>query len=114
MDVVVNILTNLAFHKRKISIFGGNQLRPNIHIKDMIRAYDLIINTDDKIVNNEIFNIGFENKTVSKIAENVKAIVGEDVKLEFVKSDDNRSYHISSSKIQKNLNLILNILFQMQ
>ena len=69
----------------------------------MIRAYDLIINTDDKIVNNEIFNIGFENKTVSKIAENVKAIVGEDVKLEFVKSDDNRSYHISSSKIQKKL-----------
>lgn len=103
LDVVVNILTNLAFHKRKISIFGGNQLRPNIHIKDMIRAYDLIINTDDKIVNNEIFNIGFENKTVSKIAENVKAIIGEDVKLEFVKSDDNRSYHISSSKIQKKL-----------
>ncbi len=104
LDVVVNILTNLAFHKRKISVFGGNQLRPNIHIKDMIRAYDLIINTDDKIVNNEIFNIGFENKTVSKIAENVKTIIGEDVKLEFVKSDDNRSYHISSNKLQKKLN----------
>ena len=104
LDVVVNILTNLAFHKRKISVFGGNQLRPNIHIKDMIRAYDLIINTDDKIVNNEIFNIGFENKTVLKIAENVKTIIGEDVELEFINSDDNRSYHISSNKLQKKLN----------
>ena len=39
LDVVVNILTNLAYHNRKISIFGGAQLRPNIHIKDMVNAY---------------------------------------------------------------------------
>tara|TARA_A100001011_G_C14300603_1_gene840599 strand:+ start:58 stop:1038 length:981 start_codon:yes stop_codon:yes gene_type:complete len=104
LDVIVNILTNLAFNKRKISIFGGEQLRPNIHIKDMIRAYDLIIETDDKKINNEIFNIGFENKSVLEIGKDVKNIVGEDVKLEFVKTDDNRSYHISSDKLKKKLN----------
>ena len=42
-DVVVNILTNLAYHKRKISVFGGQQLRPNIHIKDMVRVYEILI-----------------------------------------------------------------------
>ena len=43
LDVVVNIFTNLAFNKRKISIFGGSQLRPNIHIVDMIRVYEKIL-----------------------------------------------------------------------
>ena len=39
LDVVVNILSNLAFHNRKITVFGGNQLRPNIHITDMVNVY---------------------------------------------------------------------------
>ena len=43
LDLVVNILSNLAYHKREISVFGGNQLRPNIHIKDMVRAYELLL-----------------------------------------------------------------------
>ena len=38
LDVVVNILTNLAYHKREITVFGGTQLRPNIHIEDMDEA----------------------------------------------------------------------------
>ena len=38
LDVVVNILSNLAYHKRKITVFGGDQLRPNIHIKDMVKV----------------------------------------------------------------------------
>ncbi len=104
LDVVVNILTNLAYHTRKISVFGGSQLRPNIHIDDMIRVYDLIIDTDNNKINGEIFNAGHENKTVLKIAENVKNIVGKDIKLELVKTDDNRSYHISSNKIIEMLN----------
>ena len=104
LDVVVNILTNLAYHKRKISIFGGNQLRPNIHIKDMVQAYDLLIEADKEIVSHQIFNAGYENQSVSDLGESVKEIVGEDVILEKQKTDDNRSYHISSEKIKKVLN----------
>jgi len=104
LDLVVNILTNFAFHKREITVLGGGQLRPNIHIQDMARAYELFIEIDDKKINGEIFNIGFENKTVDQLSSNVKEIIGEDIKILRSVSNDNRSYHISSDKIFKLLN----------
>jgi len=101
LDVVVNILTNLAYHKREISIFGGKQLRPNIHIEDMVRAYDALIEAPKEKVSGEIFNAGYENSSVLKLANTVKNIIGEDVKLNTKPTNDNRSYHISSKKIKK-------------
>ncbi len=104
LDVIVNILSNIGFHKREITIFGGDQLRPNIHIKDMIRAYHSIIEADPDKINGEVFNAGWENKSVKSIAFTVKNVLGEDIKLSVTPTDDNRSYHISSEKINKKLN----------
>ena len=101
LDLVVNILTNLAYKKRNVSVFGGQQLRPNIHIEDMVEVYELLIEADKKKVSGQIFNAGYENQTVLQLAETVKKVIGDDVKLEKTKSDDNRSYHISSRKIEK-------------
>ena len=101
LDVIVNIFTNLAFHKNEISIFGGNQLRPNIHIKDMAEAYDILINAKKSQVSGEVFNAGYENKTVLDLANTVKKVIGEDVELKSTPTNDNRSYHISSEKIKK-------------
>lgn len=101
LDVVVNILTNLAYHKRKISILGGNQLRPNIHIHDMVRVYDAVINSPKSKISGEIFNVGHDNHSVSELGNIVKNIIGSDVEIESIKSNDNRSYHISSKKIKK-------------
>lgn len=103
LDLVVNIFTNLAYHKRKISIFGGNQLRPNIHIYDMVRAYETLITSPDEKVSGEIFNAGYHNHTVSELGNIVKSKIGNDVVLETIQSNDNRSYHISSEKIKKKL-----------
>tara|TARA_B100001540_G_C15814029_1_gene646088 strand:- start:2871 stop:3848 length:978 start_codon:yes stop_codon:yes gene_type:complete len=103
-DLVVNILTNLAFNKREITVLGGKQLRPNIHISDMVRAYVHLIKADKKIVYNQIFNVGYQNQSVNKIAKIVKKIIGSDVRINVKKSNDNRSYHISSNKIKKILN----------
>ena len=100
-DLVVNILTNNAFNKRKIIVFGGNQLRPNIHIKDMINAYLKVIEADKKIVSGQIFNAGFENRTVTELAKKVKNIIGKNIEIVYKKTDDNRSYHVSSDKIYK-------------
>ena len=100
---MVNILTNLAYHNREITVFGGDQLRPNIHIDDMIRSYDLLINTDKNLINKKIFNVGYDNFPVIEIAKKVKKIIGDDVKLQLVPTDDNRSYHISSKKIKDEL-----------
>ena len=106
LDLVVNILTNVAFHKREIKIFGGNQLRPNIHIKDMIEAYLVLIKTPKEKIYRKIFNIGFENQTVENLAISVKEVIGSDVRLTKKHSNDNRSYHISSKKIQEELGFL--------
>jgi nucleoside-diphosphate-sugar epimerase len=103
LDVVVNILTNLAFHKREISVFGGKQLRPNIHIKDMVDAYIALLNAPKEKIAGEIFNAGFENQTVLELAETVQKVVGQDVKLIATSTNDNRSYHISSKKIAEKI-----------
>jgi len=103
LDVVVNILTNLAYHKREISVFGGNQLRPNIHIKDMAEAYILLLNSPKEKVAGKVFNVGYENQTVLELAETTKSVIGDDVKLVTSKTHDNRSYHISSKKIKDEL-----------
>ena len=98
-DVVVNILTNLAYHKREISVFGGAQLRPNIHITDMVEIYVLLINAPKNKIAGQIFNGGYENYSVLQLAETVRDEIGEDVVLKTTPTDDIRSYHVSSKKI---------------
>ena len=99
LDVVVNILTNLAYHKREISVFGGAQLRPNIHIAVMVEIYVVLLNAPKEKIAGEIFNGGYENYSVLQLAEAVRDVIGEDVVLKTTPTDDNRSYHVSSKKI---------------
>jgi len=106
LDVVVNILTNLAFHKREITVFGGAQLRPNIHITDMVETYLAVLDASKDQVAGEIFNAGIENQTVLELAQTVQRVVGQDVKLVTTPTNDNRSYHISSKKIADKLGFI--------
>ena len=101
LDVVVNILTNLAYHKREISVFGGDQMRPNIHIKDMAKAYLVLLEAPKEKVAGQILNAGYDNQPVRQLAETVRSVIGEDVRLITTHTDDNRSYHISSRKIKQ-------------
>ncbi len=103
LDVIVNILTNLAYNKREMSIFGGEQLRPNIHIADMVDSYLLLLESDDLEVAGQIFNAGFENQKVKELAQIVKEEIGQDVRMVTLPTEDNRSYHISSKKIYDEL-----------
>ena len=103
LDVVVNILTNLAYHKREITVFGGTQLRPNIHIEDMVETYIAVLRAPVDVIAGQIYNAGYENQPVSELAEIVRQEVGADVKLTTTSTDDNRSYHISSQKIKDQL-----------
>ena len=99
LDLVVNILTAHAIMNRKIIVFGGSQERPNIHIKDIADLYTLMLQLPKEKIEGEAFNVGFENHTVMKLAEIVKEVVGDDVKIEVQDTDDLRSYHISSDKL---------------
>tara|TARA_B110000971_G_C19930856_1_gene463907 strand:+ start:146 stop:1126 length:981 start_codon:yes stop_codon:yes gene_type:complete len=104
LDLVVNILTNHAYHNREIKVFGGDQLRPNVHINDMVNSYLVLLDAPSKKINGEIFNVGFKNQTVNELANDVKEVIGGDVKIIKTRSDDNRSYHVSSEKIKQVLN----------
>lgn len=103
LDLAVNILTNFAQNKREITVLGGSQMRPNIHIEDMTDLYVQLLRLLDAKIDGKIFNAGYENHTVADIASKVRSIVGDDVKVVTKPTDDNRSYHISSEKIQREI-----------
>ncbi len=105
LDVVVNILTNLAYNTGKIKVMGGEQLRPNIDIRDMVRAYLHVLKAPAEKIQGETFNVGYHNHSVQDLGEIVKSTVGRKraVELETVPTDDNRSYHVSSQKIANKL-----------
>ncbi len=109
LDVVVNILTNLAFNKGKITVFGGDQLRPNIHIKDMVRLYELLLEIPISKINRKVYNAGYENLTVKQIASLVQETVGKErgvVEVEIKESNDLRSYQVCSDKIAQELGFV--------
>lgn len=105
LDVVVNILTNLAYHTGKVKVMGGEQMRPNIHIDDMVRAYLHVLKQPAEKIHGEIFNVGYHNHTVLDLGRMVQSIVGKKraVELQVEETNDNRSYHVSSEKIAKKL-----------
>ena len=110
LDLTVNILTNLAVNTGRITVFGGSQMRPNIHIEDMVDLYLLLLRVPDEVIAGQVFNAGYQNHTVAEIAESVRQVVQEEMavrnKVEIVTTptDDLRSYHISSDKIRRVLN----------
>lgn len=106
LDVVVNILTNLAYHKGEITVFGGEQKRPNLHIQDMTDLYCKLLQLEDDKIAGKVYNFGTENHKVKDLANIVKKVVGDDVKLTTTSTDDNRSYHVSSAKIADELGIV--------
>lgn len=102
LDLVVNILTSQAVTKKEISIHGGTQYRPNIHINDMVKAYITLLDAPKDRVNQKTYNVGFENLTLNQIGRLVEEIVGK-TKVEVVPTNDERSYRINSDFIQNDL-----------
>lgn len=103
LDVIVNILTNYAVNTGAVRVFGGEQKRPNVHILDMVDAYLHILQQPDDRINGKTYNVGDENHTVSKLAEIVRDEVGGNIQINVEPTEDNRSYHVSSELILKEL-----------
>ena len=103
LDLTVNILTNHAINKGQITVFGGEQKRPNIHIQDMTDVYLFLLEQPGSKINRKIYNVGYENYRVREIAEIVNRSLGGDIPIKTTPTDDNRSYHVSSRKIRDEL-----------
>jgi len=98
-DLVVNILTLGGLTRSEITVEGGAQFRPNLHIKDMISAYKLILEADPKIINRKIYNVAGENLTVLQIAQKVQSQMEKSCRINIVPIIDSRSYRVSGEKI---------------
>ena len=103
LDVIVNILTNNAVNTGSIKILGGAQKRPNIHIEDMVDLYVQLLELPAERIAGKIYNAGSENFTVKELAEKVRTVVGEHVTMVVEPTNDERSYHISSARIEREL-----------
>jgi nucleoside-diphosphate-sugar epimerase len=109
LDLSVNILTNHAVNKGVITVFGGEQRRPNLHIGDMVDAYMLLLGIDGARIDRKTYNCGVQNLSIMAIAETVKTTVERAVPdkapiaIAVTQSDDKRSYHINSDKIRNEL-----------
>ncbi len=109
LDLSVNILTNHAVNNRKITVFGGEQQRPNLHIQDMCDLYELLLELPVETIAGETFNAGGQNHSIMEIARIVKRVVQEefpergDIPIVTTPSNDTRSYRITSDKIAAKL-----------
>jgi len=107
LDLSINILTNHAVTNRKIKVFGGKQMRPNIHIDDIAELYVDLLEIPAKKIEGQIFNAAYENFSIGELAKMVQKIVSREmpertpITLETVPSNDTRSYHVSSKKIKE-------------
>jgi nucleoside-diphosphate-sugar epimerase len=105
LDLSVNILTNHALTNNKITVFGGAQLRPNLHVQDYCDAVELLLLAPTEKIQKETFNVGYQNMAIADIAMLVKRVVSEEfpdranVEIATSPTDDIRSYHINSDKI---------------
>jgi nucleoside-diphosphate-sugar epimerase len=95
LDVSVNMLTMQAFKNGKVTVFGGEQTRPNIHIEDMCRVYEHFLENDG--LPSGPYNAGFENISIFEIAHKVRQHV--DCEISVSQSNDPRSYRQDSQKL---------------
>lgn len=95
LDVSVNMLTYQALRNGRITVFGGSQTRPNIHIQDICNVYRHFLANPSLV--SGCYNAGFENISILDIAHQVKAEVGAEIVVS--ESNDPRSYRQDSGKL---------------
>ena len=110
LDLTVNLLTAQAVVRRAVTVFGGSQYRPNIHIEDLVDVYHRLVVLDALgPLSGQQLNVGNENLTVAEIAtmvaHQVEAKVGARVAVTTTATDDTRSYRLTSRRLSTMLGM---------
>lgn len=105
-DTAINAMVLDFFKNKKITIFGGSNKRPFLHVKDAVQAYLLLLNASKSKINGEIFNVGSNdhNYVISDLAKEIGTALDPNCNLDIQNSPDSRSYFSSSDKIKEILN----------
>jgi len=109
LDLTVNILTTHAVERGRITVFGGEQRRPNIHMDDMVDLYLMLLEAPAEKIAGQAFNAGYENLSIREVAGAVREVVQSEmpgrapIAIETAPSNDPRSYHVNSEKLARTL-----------
>lgn len=107
LDVIVNIFANQAYNLGEITVTGGQQRRPNVHIKDIAECYVKLVEAETALIEGDVFNFGSDNYSVEDIALLVQHCMRPKlVALKYHGTNDPRSYHICSDKIKGRLDIV--------
>ncbi|MCM8775918.1 MAG: NAD-dependent epimerase/dehydratase family protein [Candidatus Omnitrophica bacterium] len=102
-DLIVNLFTASAFTQKNLTVFGGNQYRPNIHVEDAARAFMACVSAPKRKIHGQVFNAGSSelNYTIREIAERVAKLVPGTTITQQDCAEDLRDYMVSFEKIRK-------------
>jgi nucleoside-diphosphate-sugar epimerase len=103
LDLTINILTSHALTRGAIRVFGGSQLRPNIHIEDLTDFYVFLLTAPAEKVAGQAFNVSIENDSVMGLAQMIQQTVDPAIPITVEPTDDIRSYHLSAAKLNDQL-----------
>lgn len=103
LDLTINILTSHALTRGAIRVFGGSQMRPNIHIEDLTDFYVFLLDAPREGIQGQAFNVSAENASVMALAEMIRAEIDPELPIAVEPTDDIRSYHLSAQKVRERL-----------
>lgn len=103
LDLTINLLTDQALTEHRIRVFGGEQMRPNVHIRDLTSFYRMLLKAPADKITGRAFNVSRQNASVMALAEMIRDELDPSLPIETVPSEDPRSYHLSADRARDEL-----------
>ena len=103
LDLTINLLTDQALTERRIRVFGGSQMRPNVHILDLPSFYRLLLSAPADKISGKAVNVRRRNASVMALAEMLRDELDPSLPIDIVPTDDPRSYHLSADLAREKL-----------
>ncbi|MBW2211107.1 MAG: NAD-dependent epimerase/dehydratase family protein [Deltaproteobacteria bacterium] len=103
LDLTINLLTDQGLTDKRIRVFGGAQMRPNVHIRDLTAFYRMLLTAPADKISARAFNVSRENASVMALAEMIRDELDSSLPIDTVPSDDPRSYHLSADRARREL-----------
>ncbi len=107
LDLTINLLTFQSLQNKVMTIFGGQQRRPHIHIEDLTDLLVQVLGYAQEVIQGKIYNVGGQNLTLTQTAGLIRETLNDpEIEIVYLPTQDERSYHISSRKIHQELGFL--------
>jgi nucleoside-diphosphate-sugar epimerase len=103
LDLTINLLTDQGLKDGRIRVFGGDQMRPNVHVRDLAAFYRTLITAPADKISGKAFNVSRENASVMTLAKMIRDELDPSLPIDTVPSNDPRSYHLCADHARQEL-----------